>query len=347
MSPAPLLPADLAQQSSTPDGIPALRVLAEAALPDFLQRQRWYPAKDAGRPDVTLSALLPLAVPGVPAAITVWRVTPPGQPPMRLFVPLALVASGEEAPDPRQVIAVVPAQAGQGRGESRIVEAFALDAFVRTWIDLVLRGGEAAAGAVRLRTGRTGQLARAGLEPGGGWAVRRGSAEQSNTSIRIGDGAILKVLRKIEDGSHPELEMGRFLTETAGFAATPPLLGWTELDSAESDVSLTLSILQSFVPNEGDGWSWVLVRLARASEPGEDGAALGEASLWLGRSGPAYRRIARRLGDRRRRSGVPAGTGRARRFRILGFGGAGNGQPGARWPRRGQQQTRSGDTKPG
>jgi predicted trehalose synthase len=26
---------------------------------------------------------------------------------------------------------------------------------------------------------------------------------------------------------------------------------------------MTLSVLQAFVPNEGDGWAWVLERLAR------------------------------------------------------------------------------------
>jgi malto-oligosyltrehalose trehalohydrolase/4-alpha-glucanotransferase len=259
---------------------PALVALAETALPDFLQRQRWYPAKDAGRPGVTLSTLLPVAVPGVPAAVAVWRVTPPGQPPMRLFVPLALVPAGEVR-DGAQVIAALPAQAG--RGESRLVEAFSQDAFVRAWIELLLRGGEAAATGARLRTGSTGQLAHARLEAGGGWGIRRGSAEQSNTSIRIGDGAILKVLRKLEDGVHPELEMGRFLTETAEFAATPPLLGWTELEGAESGGAVTLSILQSFVPNRGDGWSWVRARLAAGTEPGAGGAAaLDEVTSWLG-----------------------------------------------------------------
>ncbi len=165
----------------------------------------------------------------------------------------------------------------------RLVEAFSVDAFVRAWIDLLLRGGGEALGPVRLRTGRTDQLARAGLEAGDGWAIRRGSAEQSNTSIRIGDGAILKVIRKLESGVHPELEVSRFLTETAGFAATPSLAGWVELDGATS-AAMTLSILQAFVPNEGDGWSWVLERLARGAEAGE-AEAFDEATSWLRRLG--------------------------------------------------------------
>src|SRR5439155_10672413 len=80
--------------------------------------------------------------------------------------------------------------------------------------------------------------------------------------------------------------IGRFLAETAGFAAIPSLLAWAELDGAASAGAATLSILQAFVSNEGDGWSWVLERLSRVAAPGHDGTeALGEATSWLSRLG--------------------------------------------------------------
>jgi predicted trehalose synthase len=86
------------------------------------------------------------------------------------------------------------------------------------------------------------------------------------------------VIRKLEEGVHPELEVGRFLTGEAGFAATPAMLGWTELDGVAAAGAVTLSILQAYVPNAGDGWSWVLDRLARAE-------GRGEATEWLRRLG--------------------------------------------------------------
>ncbi len=274
--------AHIADDPVTRHWLSRLETLAQSALPDFLQRQRWYPAKNSDTPGVELSALLPFSVSGVPTALAIWRVTPPGQSPMHLFVPLALVP--EEQADPAQLIA---ADISCGRKKMRVVEAFSVDAFVRAWIDLLLRGGGEASGALRLRTGRTGHLAQAGLEAGGGWSIRRGSAEQSNTSIPIGDAAILKVIRKLESGVHPELEVGRFLTETAGFTATPSLLGWVDLDSAGlGHGAVTLSILQTFVPNDGDGWSWVLERLARGAGSGTRCTeALDEATSWLGRLG--------------------------------------------------------------
>lgn len=78
----------------------ALKVLAPVALPDFLLRQRWYPAKAAGGPPVVFSALLPLSVSGVSAGVAVWRVSPPGHAPLLLFVRFALVPA--EAATPAQ-----------------------------------------------------------------------------------------------------------------------------------------------------------------------------------------------------------------------------------------------------
>ncbi len=178
---------------------------------------------------------------------------------MLLFVPLALVPL-EQAVE-AQVIAAPPATDGVDR---RLVEAFSVDAFVRAWIEVGLPSGGKISSDGPLRTGNTEALAGAGLVSGSVFTIRRGSAEQSNTSIRIGDGAILKVIRKLEEGIHPELEVGRFLTDEAGFAAAPALLGWAELRRIEGGSAVTLSVLQGFVPNEGDGWSWVLEQLAQS-----------------------------------------------------------------------------------
>src|SRR5712671_5162480 len=46
-------------------------------------------------------------------------------------------------------------------------------------------------------------------------AVRRLGAEQSNTSLVFDDRVILKLIRKLEPGVNPELEMGSFFDDTA------------------------------------------------------------------------------------------------------------------------------------
>ena len=159
------------------------------------------------------------------------------------------------------------------------MEAFSIDAFVRAWFGLLQQNDNKAAGMVRLSVGAHG-ASRRHSQRTGDLVIERGGAEQSNTSIRIGKGAILKVFRKLEMGIHPEIEIGRFLTADAGFSATPATLGWFELEGVEGISPAIVSVLQAFVPNEGDGWSWVLERLRIGNDH-----ALAQAREWLGRLG--------------------------------------------------------------
>ncbi len=228
----------------TPNG--TLLGFAARELPAYFLRQRWYPAKNAGLPTVRLAALIPLDVPEMPTAIALWTAEPPGQPTLCLFLPLGVFRNGDLQDSHPAVIGRLPGEGGV------LADACAADCFVRALVRLMI---DPDVTVPELRSGRTARLDSAGFNPRAEWAVRRGAAEQSNTSLRIGDGAILKVIRKLERGVHPELEMARFLTETVHFARTPPLLGWMDLDGT------TLAILQTFVSNQGDGWNWILERL--------------------------------------------------------------------------------------
>ena len=216
------------------------------ALPAFLMRQRWYPVKDAGLPAVELALWTPLAMPGVAAALAVWRVQPTGFAPLQLFVPVSLLTAQALTADDNRIITKLP-------DNRLIVDAFADDAFVQGWIALML-GKQSFALPAALQAGQTALLEQSQLKAGEPWQIRRSKAEQSNTSIRVGEDGIVKVIRKLEEGVHPELEMSRFLGEV-NYAATPPLLAWLDINGA------TVSILQAFVLNEGDGWAWVLKHL--------------------------------------------------------------------------------------
>ena len=208
---------------------------------------------------------------------------------MRLFVPVAVLALAEA--DATQVIATLP-QVQRGP-RLAIVEAFSLDRFVRAWVGVMLREDRGC--EPNLRGWATSYLREVEFGGSDPWAIRRSNAEQSNSSIRIGDGAILKVIRKIEDGVHPELEVSRFLSDQTDFAATPKLLGWIEWHATGLE-SGTLSILQAFVPNQGDGWSWVLERLHRVADPAADDA-LDQALAWLRRLAVRTAEMHKALGD--------------------------------------------------
>ncbi|WP_336486117.1 maltose alpha-D-glucosyltransferase [Methylobacterium nigriterrae] len=92
--------------------------------------------------------------------------------------------------------------------------------------------------------------------------IRRLSAEQSNTSIAIGSKMMLKLLRRLQPGMHPEIEVGRFLTEEARFGNTPALLGTLE-HVAPDGTRTALALLQAYVLNQGDAWTLMLEGLRR------------------------------------------------------------------------------------
>src|SRR5690606_32134624 len=82
------------------------------------------------------------------------------------------------------------------------------------------------------------------------------NAEQSNTSWIVDDRIMLKQVRRITGGQHPEAEMTRYLT-AAGYTNTPRLLGEVVRHDAQNTPH-TLMLLQSYIGNQGDAWTWTL-----------------------------------------------------------------------------------------
>jgi maltose alpha-D-glucosyltransferase/alpha-amylase len=91
----------------------------------------------------------------------------------------------------------------------------------------------------------------------GALTINRAAREQTNTSVRLGDRMLLKLYRRLQPGIHPELEIGRYLTEIGGYANTPKLLGsLVHVDGAGTPTAL--AVLAAYVANQGDGWEHTL-----------------------------------------------------------------------------------------
>lgn len=101
------------------------------------------------------------------------------------------------------------------------------------------------------------------LDPADGRDTRLLGVEQSNTSLVLRDRWIMKILRKLEPGRSRDFEVGRFLSTQARFRHSPAVGGTIEYRQA-GDQTTTLAVLLAYVPNRGDGWSYVLERLVAA-----------------------------------------------------------------------------------
>jgi maltose alpha-D-glucosyltransferase/alpha-amylase len=107
--------------------------------------------------------------------------------------------------------------------------------------------------------------------------VRAPGAQGSNTTVALGHQLFLKGYRRLRAGLNPEVEIGCFLTEVARFPNSVPVAGHVEYASADGTV-MTLALLQGYVENQGDGWSYTLDYLERFLDQCRTATAPGPAA---------------------------------------------------------------------
>ncbi|MDQ2105231.1 putative maltokinase, partial [Azospirillum isscasi] len=271
----------------------ALSLLQDDLLPGFLTGRRWYAAKDAGTPRVRIVDALPLPLASGSAQLCLLRVEPPGREPQLYQLPLVLDRGGKA--DPADPFAIAGPDALPWAGSLR--DGYGDEEVLRALLDGIRKGGEG--GGLRFGRSRAFDALKGALA--GDTPLRWTGAEQSNTSVRVGDAAILKGLRKLESGTHPELEVGRFLTEVAGFRNTPALLGWVERTGDGEPA--TLCILQELVPDARDAWSHVTACLKERVERFDNETADDIALMTF------MRRLGRRTAEMHRALATPSDDG--------------------------------------
>ncbi|HYZ62833.1 MAG TPA: maltose alpha-D-glucosyltransferase [Acetobacteraceae bacterium] len=269
-------------------------VLEREALPAYLPKRRWFASKGEKLQAVRIAYAVML--PGTAGTVMFAEVEAvlPGRT-ERYVLPLGLAWEDETTGALPQQLALTRIRRGPRVGY--LTDAFAVDALTRGMIEglrdsrVVSLGEE---GELQFRP--TSRMASLELPPDA--EIRRLSAEQSNSSWIVGDAIVLKLVRRVLAGIHPEGEMTRFLTER-GFGNTAPLFGeLVRVDRA--GVPHTVGLAQGFVRNQGDGWSWTLDFLARQVEElaltgaaeRPDGVAAGQDTF------EAYEVFARAIGTR-------------------------------------------------
>jgi len=86
--------------------------------------------------------------------------------------------------------------------------------------------------------------------------------EQSNTSINYNNRFFLKLYRRLEGGVNPDVELSRYLTEHTDFKNFPAYVGSIEWSQGK-DEPLTIGLLLEYLPNESDGWTYMLGAVGR------------------------------------------------------------------------------------
>ncbi len=230
------------------------RELLEMVLPEFLSTRRWLGAEGRRIVSATISESLPFGTGEQGLAIVLVRVEfSEGEAAMYV---LPLVVAPDEPGRTRSPVAVV-AQIRTTSPTGETMRAYVLDALEdpqlsRTFFDAISQ-------KLRFR-GQAGEAV-AKLTPMGALPTaseigeaRIISGDHRSAAIQYGDKYVLKVFRRMEGGTSPELEFGKFLSEQQESQLTPKLAGYIEYLPSRAEAT-TLAVLQTFVPNEGTAWA--------------------------------------------------------------------------------------------
>lgn len=236
---------------------PSRTTLEHSVLPHWLPKRRWFAGKDSALLQTQIAYGVRFGDPQHPVLLSEIEVTSDGQR-QRYQLPFGLL--GEEPLGSALPQQLAMARVRRGRQVGLITDAFALDSFVRSVLQALQAQTRLDSAAGQIRFDGTELLAELGLT--GDSEVRYLSAQQSNSSVVVGGSLVLKLIRRVEGGIHPELEMGAFLT-AAGFRHISPLLGSVVRRDEQGEDHL-LMIAQGYLSNQGDAWEWTQNNLERA-----------------------------------------------------------------------------------
>jgi maltose alpha-D-glucosyltransferase/alpha-amylase len=240
------------------------RALLESALAAYLVRRPWYAGGARSLRALEISHASPLDA-GRDQAY-VMTVEAHYQDGLResYWLPVALVTGkAMESMQARAPEAVIAAVREERRGKPRIgllIDALSSDGFCAALFDLVRKGrGLRGRPARRLKGSRLewfcSEASREALP------CRLVAESDTHTSIACGDGLRLSVLRRIEPGVHPEVEIGRLLSEVPRFSHSPRLAGW--LEYLAGDGLATVAVLREAMPGSRDAFGFAREEVAR------------------------------------------------------------------------------------
>lgn len=233
-------------------------VFEREVLPGHLARTRWYPERSAKAIQPTLTSAIPFCDIGDNRPWLAFFKTTQRGVTTRYVMPLQIewVRFDRERYNPRALAAV-----RQGAREGTLLDV----ATDQIFIALMLRN---------LRETLTVDESEQGLKlefrPTSRFSdqpirqpehIRTIESEWAHSTALVDDDYVVKIFRTLETGINPEIEMGRFLTDVAGFANTPALLGSVEL--IEDDTRSAIGVLHAFVANQGDAWTVTAAYLDR------------------------------------------------------------------------------------
>jgi maltose alpha-D-glucosyltransferase / alpha-amylase len=223
-------------------------VFERDVLPGHLARTRWYPERSPANIRPTLTSAIPFCDIGDNRPyLTFFQATQRGAT-QRYVLPMQIewVRFDRERYNPRAFAAV-----RQGAREGTLLDVATDHIFIALLLRNLREVLTVEENGLRLEFRPTSKFSDKPIRQPE--RIRAVETEQSNSTALVDNDYVVKIYRKLESGANPEIEVGWFLTEVAGFANIPALLGSVEL--VEDGQRSAIGIVHAFVANQGDGWT--------------------------------------------------------------------------------------------
>jgi trehalose synthase-fused probable maltokinase len=243
---------------TTPDLIAEARAQLPSRLPAYFARQRWFGGKARKLQSVEIVDAIPARTNECDAVVFLAAIHYADG--AKDFYSLPFIFSEDSANDEQAELSFITGSKKTGRTLT-LTDALKHRAFQLFLLDLIEKNRSLRGLNGGLFSFRTTAFPADAHSQNADLTPRAVNAEQSNSSVIYGQRMILKLFRRLEEGMNPDLEIAGFLTETANFRNTPRLFGSLEYRAA-SGKPMSQAILQEFIPNQGDAWSFTLRSLS-------------------------------------------------------------------------------------
>jgi maltose alpha-D-glucosyltransferase/alpha-amylase len=225
-------------------------VFERDVLPGFLARTRWYPESSPEAIHPTVTSAVPFCDIGDNRPwLAFFEATQRGVT-ARHVLPMQIewVRFDRERYNPRAFAAV-----RQGAREGTLLDVASDQIFIALLLHNLRQSLTVEENGMRLEFRPTGRFSSINEPVKQPQHIRVIETGQANSTALVDHDYVVKVYRRLEPGIRPEIEMGRYLTEVAGFANTPALIGSVELVEGDHNKS-AIAVVHAFVENQGDGW---------------------------------------------------------------------------------------------
>jgi maltose alpha-D-glucosyltransferase/alpha-amylase len=232
-------------------------------LPRFIETQRWYAAKGVPIERARIWDHVVWEQGKWSWVVALLEVGSAPEPAL-YFMPLALAWEADEDRVHNLTTAAI-AKIRQQANVGVMGDAFADEAFCRTVVQAMAKRREVPTAQGKLKFRPTAAFEQLAGEDYNLLPVARPQGSSSNTVVTLGERLLLKGYRRLRAGASPELEMGLYLTEVVRFPNCARLAGVLEYAGNDGQIKV-LAMLQAYVANQGDGWTYALEYLRRHLE---------------------------------------------------------------------------------